>query len=128
MGTIRGGWTVLWVVACMVMYGGATMSGAGTAVEGQENPRHVQEQCGFTRYPALCARTLAGLGSVDILSALLNKTILETKLPSSYFAHITSLFETQGAQHAKSVTGMYRYIHACLTSIILARVRNGIPA
>lgn len=97
---------VLWVVACMVLYGGTTTSLAGGVVEGQEPSRQVQEQCGFTRYPALCVRTLAGSGSADILSALVNKTILETNLPPSYFAQITSLSETQGAQaqHAKAVT------------------------
>ncbi|XP_030448592.1 pectinesterase [Syzygium oleosum] len=104
MGTIRGGWTVLWAVVCMVMCGGASMSLAGAAVEGQEQLRHVQEQCGLTRYPTLCVRTLAGSGSADILSALVNKTILETKLPSSYFSQIASLHETQGSQHAAAVT------------------------
>ncbi|XP_030530621.1 pectinesterase [Rhodamnia argentea] len=106
MGTMRGGWTVLWVVACMLVHGGASMSRAGAPVHGQEHSRHVQEQCGFTRYPALCVRTLARSGSVDLLSALVNKTILETKLPSSYFAQIASLFQTQEAQHAKAVTDL----------------------
>ncbi|KAF8032632.1 hypothetical protein BT93_D1528 [Corymbia citriodora subsp. variegata] len=106
MGNIRGGWTVLWVVACMVLHGGTSMPWAGAAVEGQEQSSRVREQCGFTRNPALCVQTLAGSGSADILSALLNRTILETKLPPSYFAQITSLSDTRGAQaqHAKAVT------------------------
>ncbi|KAJ1439975.1 Pectinesterase, catalytic [Sesbania bispinosa] len=70
------------------------------------HPKHDHYECNFTRYPNLCAETLrvSGLGSgnqnVDIIQTLVNKTIFETNLPTSYFAE----FKTdQDAQQTHSV-------------------------
>nr|KYP41153.1 putative pectinesterase/pectinesterase inhibitor 54 [Cajanus cajan] len=61
------------------------------------------DECSLTRYPNLCAETLMELGSgnhnVDNVVALVNKTIFETNLPSSYFAE----FRTEDAHLAHSV-------------------------
>ena len=69
-------------------------------------PEHAHYECSHTRYPNLCAETLMGLSSgnqnVNVILALVNKTIFETNLPSSYFA----AFETQDAKQARlSVAG-----------------------
>ncbi|XP_027338373.1 pectinesterase [Abrus precatorius] len=60
-------------------------------------------ECNLTRYPNLCAETLTGLGSgnhnVDNIVALVNKTIYETNLSSSYFAE----FKINDVQEAHSV-------------------------
>lgn len=72
-----------------------------------------QKECNFTRYPNLCVETLnMGLGSgyyqhVDIVSALVNKTLYETKLPTFDFPLFTSHFGAQKAQLANSVAGDY---------------------
>ncbi|ESW10596.1 hypothetical protein PHAVU_009G222700 [Phaseolus vulgaris] len=64
-------------------------------------------ECSLTRYPNLCAETLMQSGSsnhtVDNILALVNKTILETNLPSSYFAE----FKTADAHVAHSVVADY---------------------
>ncbi|XVF48817.1 hypothetical protein PTKIN_Ptkin03bG0218900 [Pterospermum kingtungense] len=71
--------------------------------------KHVLEHCSFTTYPSLCADTMTGLGSgnqqVDIVSALINKTIFETRLPTSYFTKFSSNLEIEEAQHVNSITG-----------------------
>lgn len=72
--------------------------------------KHVHEQCGFTTYPSLCFDTMTKLGSgnqlqVDIVSAHINKTILETRLPTSYFTKFSSNLEVEEAQHVNSITG-----------------------
>ncbi|XP_012484333.1 pectinesterase [Gossypium raimondii] len=73
------------------------------------NQKHVDEQCRFTRYSTLCVDTMTGLGSEnqkpDILSALINKTILETQLPTSYFTKFTTALHVDEAQHVNSITG-----------------------
>lgn len=74
--------------------------------------KHVHEQCGFTTYPSLCFDTMTKLGSgnqlqVDIVSAHINKTILETRLPTSYFTKFSSNLEVEEAQHVNSITGIY---------------------
>jgi len=60
-------------------------------------------ECSLTRYPNLCDKTLMPFGSsnhtVDNILALVNKTILETNLPSSYFAE----FKADDAHVAHSV-------------------------
>ncbi|XP_029124862.1 probable pectinesterase/pectinesterase inhibitor 54 [Cajanus cajan] len=65
------------------------------------------DECSLTRYPNLCAETLMELGSgnhnVDNVVALVNKTIFETNLPSSYFAE----FRTEDAHLAHSVVADY---------------------
>ncbi|MBA0756915.1 hypothetical protein Gotri_020050, partial [Gossypium trilobum] len=72
------------------------------------NQKHVDEQCRFTRYSTLCVDTMTGLGSEnqkpDILSALINKTILETQLPTSYFTKFTTALHVDEAQHVNSIT------------------------
>ncbi|BAT79997.1 hypothetical protein LR48_Vigan04g019100 [Vigna angularis] len=67
-----------------------------------------QNQCSHTRYPDLCAQTLMQFGSsnqsVDHnILALVNKTILETNLPSSYFAE----YKTDDEDGAHSVVADY---------------------
>ncbi|XLS86044.1 hypothetical protein HN51_036210 [Arachis hypogaea] len=69
-------------------------------------------ECTHTRYPSLCDETLKELMSsgndknVDIILALVNKTISETNLPRSYFAS----FETQDiAQQDKSSSSVGGY-------------------
>ncbi|KAL0410364.1 UNVERIFIED_CONTAM: putative pectinesterase/pectinesterase inhibitor 54 [Sesamum latifolium] len=65
----------------------------------------VRTQCGFTRYPTLCVQTLTGLGSgnpnLDILSALVNRTISETKMPDSNFEILSYHFISPEAQQAR---------------------------
>ncbi|KAH6779194.1 Plant invertase/pectin methylesterase inhibitor superfamily [Perilla frutescens var. hirtella] len=65
----------------------------------------VRTQCGFTRYPTLCAQTLTELGSgdpnIDLLSALVNSTISQTNLPNSNFEILTSHFISTQAQQSR---------------------------
>ncbi|KAF2285117.1 hypothetical protein GH714_037953 [Hevea brasiliensis] len=70
----------------------------------------VQRECSFTRYPSLCQNTLMELKDhpLHIISALVNKTISETNLPSTYFQTLSSQLEIQDAQLAKSSTGVYK--------------------
>ncbi|KAG8635997.1 hypothetical protein MANES_16G089400v8 [Manihot esculenta] len=68
----------------------------------------IQSECSFTRFPSLCRNTLMELrdhSTVHVVSALVNKTISETRLPSSYFQTLSSQLETHDAHLAKSVTG-----------------------
>ncbi|XP_065848462.1 pectinesterase [Euphorbia lathyris] len=49
---------------------------------------HLQKECNFTRYPNLCFKTVINDAShqhLHIMSVLVNKTISETMLPSSFF-------------------------------------------
>ncbi|CAA0821504.1 Probable pectinesterase/pectinesterase inhibitor 54 [Striga hermonthica] len=65
---------------------------------------NVKSQCGLTRYPALCAQTLTGGGlapNVHILSALVNGTLSESKLPDSNFEALSSHFISPEAQQAR---------------------------
>lgn len=72
--------------------------------------KNVKDQCRFARYPTLCVETLMGSGSghklqIDMLYALLNRTISETKLPVHDLSMFVSQFGVQHAQRAQSVTG-----------------------
>ncbi|XP_030943778.1 pectinesterase [Quercus lobata] len=97
---------VFWVLGlCALGLGGASISWDAM----DDNQNYVKE-CGFTRYPSLCVETLTRLGSanqpVDIVLALVNKTISETKLTTSNFAKFSSQFEAQElAERAHYVTG-----------------------
>ena len=97
---------VFWVLGlCALGLGGASISWDAM----DDNQNYVKE-CGFTRYPSLCVETLTRLGSanqpVDIVLALVNKTISETKLATSNFAKFSSQFEAQElAERAHYVTG-----------------------
>ncbi|KAK0571795.1 hypothetical protein LWI29_021703 [Acer saccharum] len=74
------------------------------------------QECKFARYPSLCAQTLMGFQlsasssdyhqNVHVVSALINKTISETKLPTSYFAKFSSqlLDDIQQSKHVLAVT------------------------
>ncbi|KAI4335146.1 hypothetical protein L6164_013819 [Bauhinia variegata] len=72
-------------------------------------PENLHDECSHTRYPNLCVQTLMGMGSgnqsADIISHLVNKTIFETMLPSSYFAEFGSLLEAQDDPQSHSVKG-----------------------
>ncbi|KAK9275638.1 hypothetical protein L1049_022905 [Liquidambar formosana] len=101
MGNIREYWTtVIWVLGCsaVVLAGDAMNS----------NANYVGEACGFTRYSSLCVETLSGLASsgssqnVHILSALVDKTISETKMPTS--AKFSYQLGTLAAQRAHITT------------------------
>ncbi|PIM98106.1 Pectinesterase [Handroanthus impetiginosus] len=65
----------------------------------------VKMQCGFTRYPTLCVQTLTELGpdnpNLDFLSALVNGTISESKLPRSNFETLSSHFISPEAQQVR---------------------------
>ena len=71
-------------------------------------PENVKKECSLTRYPNLCVQTLMAMGSsghpnnVDIISALVKKTIHETNLSSSYFSELSSQVE---AEDSHSDTG-----------------------
>lgn len=46
--------------------------------------QHVHSECTLTRYPSLCINTLSTAPKTeDIMSALIEKTISETKMPNS---------------------------------------------
>lgn len=87
------------------------------------NQKHVDEQCRFTRYSTLCVDTMTGLGSenqkLDILSALINKTILETKLPTSYFTKFTPDLHVDEARHVNSITGLPTKLNTFLANIYI---------
>ncbi|XVE70786.1 hypothetical protein DITRI_Ditri10aG0098600 [Diplodiscus trichospermus] len=90
---------MFWLLGCVLVCRAATGN----------FQKHVHEQCDFTTYPTLCVDTMRALGSenqqVDIVSALINKTIFETRLPTSYFTKFSSNLEMEEAQHVNSVTG-----------------------
>ncbi|XP_039066340.1 pectinesterase [Hibiscus syriacus] len=95
---------MFWLLGCAR----AATHGSFAAVSGGYH-KHVHEQCRFTRYSSLCADTMAGFVSgnqqVDVVSALINKTILETNLPTSYFTQLSSNLDISEAQHVNSITG-----------------------
>lgn len=72
----------------------------------------VRVECGHTRYPTLCVQTLTPLGSrvprVDFLSALVNNTISQTKMPDSFFGSLTaSTSISPNSLHVKTATGKF---------------------
>ncbi|KAK9989800.1 hypothetical protein SO802_030039 [Lithocarpus litseifolius] len=86
------------------------LGGASISWDAMDDNQNYVKECGFTRYPSLCVETLTRLGSanqpVDIVLALVNKTISETKLTTSNFAKFSSQFEAQElAERAHYVTG-----------------------
>ena len=97
--------TMFWLLGCALVVPPVCRAATGNY------QKHVHEQCRFTTYPSLCVDTMTVLGSanqqVDIVSALINKTIFETRLPTSYFTKFSSNLETEEAQHVNSVTGFY---------------------
>ena len=96
--------TMFWLLGCALVVPPVCRAATGNY------QKHVHEQCRFTTYPSLCVDTVTGLGSgnqqVDIVSALINKTIFETRLPTSYFTKFSSNLEIEEAQHVNSVTGL----------------------
>ena len=101
----------------------------GDAMDHNNNnyQRHVlKDDCRFTRFPSICVQTLntVGLKSssgsyqyTDIISALVNKTISESKLLTS--ADFTMLIShgAESAQSPQSVTGdTYIYIYIYIYS------------
>lgn len=75
----------------------------------------VSAECGYTRYPTLCVQTLTQLGShqkVDILFALVNKTIVETKMPDSY---VGSLASSSISPYSTLIQTAGTYIHVIFT-------------
>ncbi|XP_031269190.1 pectinesterase [Pistacia vera] len=99
--------SMFWLVRLFLLWG-ATMSSA--AMDGFQ--QQILKECKFTRYPTLCVQTLMKFEStghnnkhVHIMSALINMTISETKLPPSYFAKFTSQFlDLQESQRVRDVT------------------------
>lgn len=76
--------------------GGASVLGAGQANDSYQI--YVQKECSFTRYPSICVQTMmgSGLGHVDIMLALANKTISETMLATFEFVNFSSQFKLGG--------------------------------
>ncbi|XP_062091226.1 probable pectinesterase/pectinesterase inhibitor 54 [Humulus lupulus] len=76
--------------------------------------RHIiEEDCSLTRYPSICVQTLnmAGLSSssgsyqyTDIISVLLNKTIYESKLPTTHSTMLTSHVGAESSAHQPMIT------------------------
>lgn len=82
----------------------------------------VEEQyCSHTRFPRLCAKTLLHHHSTytthhhhHLLSTLLNKTIHETNLPTSYFSPLPS--NVHDGPHVSAIgTCVCVYIYICTT-------------
>ncbi|KAL5850740.1 hypothetical protein ACOSQ4_008753 [Xanthoceras sorbifolium] len=97
------GFRMLWLLGC-VMWGASISS---TAMDGYQN--YVMKECKFARYPSLCVQTLMRFESpstqdVHVVSALINKTISETKLPTSYFAKFSSRLDIQESKRALGIT------------------------
>lgn len=77
--------------------------------------------CLHVRYPDLCVQTLAAtttllhpsknISTVDVISALLNITISESKLPVSNFEALSSHFISSEAQSARFSLGTYTFIY-----------------
>lgn len=105
----------------LLVLGGASVSGAAM----EKYQVYVQKECSFTRYPSICVQTLMALGGsghqdlqhMDIMSALVNKTIHETRLATSEFSKFSSqLFEVHEAQPAHdSVKGTWYITHELVT-------------
>lgn len=85
---------------------------------GQQKQHH--HSCGYARYPDLCVQTLAtttllhpskNISTLDVMSALLNITISESKLPVSNFEVLSSHFISSQAQSARFSLGTHTYIH-----------------
>lgn len=88
-------WIALWLLG-FAFGGGFTKSLAAIV----DNQNHVQFQCSFTRYPHLCVQTLMDSNhtSVDMMmSVLVNKTMGEIDLPSSFFRTSSSQIDMQDA-------------------------------
>ncbi|KAI5320001.1 PREDICTED: pectinesterase [Prunus dulcis] len=81
--------------------GGASVLGAGQANDSYQI--YVQKECSFTRYPSVCVQTMmgSGLGHVDIMLALANKTISETMLATFEFVNFSSQFKLGGKLGAR---------------------------
>lgn len=70
----------------------------------------VRAECGHTRYPTLCVQTLTPLGSrvpqLDFLSALVNSTISQTKMPDSFVGSLAaSTSISPDSLHIQTATG-----------------------
>ncbi|EXC13610.1 putative pectinesterase/pectinesterase inhibitor 54 [Morus notabilis] len=92
----------------------------------------IQSDCHFTRYPSLCVQTLLALrpGSyhyTDVISALVNKTIEESKLPSSTSDDFSTLNSQLGAEAAKSAQSITGDCEA-LMSLSVKRLRQSLTA
>nr|GLL23336.1 pectinesterase-like [Ipomoea trifida] len=109
-----GGWVMVgrFIVCCWLVVVVVATIGAATSAD------HMRVQCGYTRYPSLCLRTLSRLGTdsgnrrVDVLSALLNSTVSLTTLPVSNFESLSSSFVSSEAQLARHSIG---YCHELTT-------------
>ncbi|KAL3535468.1 hypothetical protein ACH5RR_003929 [Cinchona calisaya] len=68
-----------------------------------------RSQCGYTRFPGLCAESLLGFPSknqyVAIISALINKTISASYLPVSNFESLSYHFISKEAQTTRNAIG-----------------------
>uniref|UniRef100_A0A6M2FBK1 Pectinesterase n=1 Tax=Populus davidiana TaxID=266767 RepID=A0A6M2FBK1_9ROSI len=91
---------VLWLLGYAL--GGASMTWAAT----RSFQMQVQTQCSYTRYPGLCVQSLKEFQDhpLDIMTALVNRTVSETRLPNSYFGTRSSHLEAQEAERVLSVT------------------------
>ncbi|CAK9143268.1 unnamed protein product [Ilex paraguariensis] len=121
-------WIVCWLI-------GFAASGTTTSWAAKDpfEEYYVRTQCGYTRFPSLCVDTLKGLGlgsghghqHVDLLSALVNKTMFETKqMPISNFAKLSYHFISLEAQHVRMATG---YCHKVM-KMSLKRLTQALEA
>ncbi|KAI4344668.1 hypothetical protein L6164_011867 [Bauhinia variegata] len=97
------------LVVCFLL-GVVTWASISVATMDGGHTEKLQDECSHTRYPNLCVQTLIGMGSgkqsADIIPDLVNKTMSETMLPSSYYAEFGSLLEAQDDPHSHSVKGI----------------------
>lgn len=98
------GSTVFWVLAIAA----AVSSSVATVVVDEQA---ITTKCGFTPYPTLCAQTIKGFGlgfnNVHFLTALINKTISESTLPTSNFETLSYHFISPEAHQARIAIGTY---------------------
>lgn len=86
---------------------GASMSWG--AMDSNNYQNQIQKECSFTRFPILCVQTLVGFEitkhqqHIHLVSALVNKSIDETKLHTSYFSKFSSQLLAQDSQGVRAV-------------------------
>ncbi|KAJ4848121.1 hypothetical protein Tsubulata_826172 [Turnera subulata] len=93
---ILNGIIVFWLLLSASMAWGAMES---------SNDQTEVKQCHFTRYPDLCHQTLMNSQKkhLGIISALIHKTISETKLPNTYFTSLSSKLDIEEAKRVQPV-------------------------
>lgn len=92
---------LLWLLSASMSWG---------AMHSNNYQNKIQKECSFTRFPILCVQTLMGFEStkhqqhIHLMSALVNKSIAESKLPTSYFSNFSSQLLAKDSQGVRAVT------------------------